>query len=332
MRVLHSGHRATIITGASLASAGLLSAGLYTEYCEQEPPNILVLYLTIILTGLGHGVMYLPSLTIIKLYFDTKLGLAMGLAASGTGFGEFIWAPIVGLVNKNFPLATNFYFFAGINFASLLFCFIYKSPAEKQKTDETKARGDCLGSFRSILTTPHKLLFILHALLVNIGIFAVLTFFAARAISFGISETNTSYLLSMMGLASFICRIVFGVIADRFRDKVLWILFSVHFINGINIIISQFFKTFLAQALVAIIYGAAFGAKVTLNVVLIRKPVVTSNSKHGTEMEFSIIFFKNCPNETFYSLTMTLRVLIVISRRTSTIFSVQIFSVSGPRL
>ena len=58
----------------------------------------------------------------------------------------------------------------------------------------------------------------------------------------------------------------------------LWILFSVHFINGINIILSQFYKTFLAQALVAVIYGAAFGAKVTLNVVLIRKPFITSYS------------------------------------------------------
>ena len=273
----HSGYRATIITGTLLSTAGLLSAGLYIEFTEQHrQPNILVLYLTILLTGLGFGVMYLPSVTIIKFYFDSKLGLAMGLAASGTGFGEFLWSPIVGFINQNTALARNFFFFAGINFASLLFCFIYKSPEEEHKPDEAKARGGCLESFRSILTTPYKLLFILHALLINIAIFAVLTFFAPRATSFGITETNTSYLLSIMGLASFVCRILFGVIADRFRGKVLWILFSVHFTNGINIVLSQFYKTFLAQALVAVIYGAAFGAKVTLNVILIRKPVISS--------------------------------------------------------
>ena len=105
--------------------------------------------------------MYLPSVTIIKLYFDSNLGLAMGIAASGTGFGEFVWSPLVGHVNRNFSLATNFYFFAAINFASLLFCFIYKSPVEEDKPGETKAGGGCLESFRLILTTPYKLVFIL---------------------------------------------------------------------------------------------------------------------------------------------------------------------------
>ena len=40
------GHRLTIILGATLASAGLLTAGLYIDFTEQ-PPNILFLYLSI---------------------------------------------------------------------------------------------------------------------------------------------------------------------------------------------------------------------------------------------------------------------------------------------
>ena len=289
------GHRLTMVAGVLLATTGLLSAGLYIDLCPghaqlppsnqtshslaishsqrpQQHPNILVLYLTVgTLTGLGFGLTYLPSVTIMKLYFDRNLGLALGIAASGTGFGQFLMAPIVNIMLEQYSLSGTLYFFAVIFFASIFFCFLYKSPTtEKEKlTEDEEPKKDCLGAFTSIIRTPSQLFFVLHALLLNLCIYAVFTFFAERAISFGIDETNTSYLLSMMGAANFFSRIVSGIIVDRFRHRAFLILFIVHLINGLNILASQFLQSFTAQAVSALIFGAGFGAKVTFMVVLV---------------------------------------------------------------
>ena len=283
------GHRLTMVAGVLLATVGLLSAGLYIDLTSPgltnqtssgillsqgraQHPNILVLYLTVgILTGLGFGLTYLPSITIMKLYFTRNLGLALGIAASGTGFGQFLMAPIVNIMLEQYSLSGTLYFFAVIFFLSIFFCFLYRSPPiEKEKlTEDEEPKKDCLGSFTSIIRTPSKLFFVLHALLLNLCIYAVFTFFAERAISFGIDETNASYLLSMMGAANFFSRIISGVIVDRFRHQAFLILFLVHLLNGLNILASQFLQSFTAQALSAIIFGAGFGAKVTFMVVLV---------------------------------------------------------------
>ena len=73
----------------------------------------------------------------------------------------------------------------------------------------------------------------------------------------------------MMGAANFFSRIVSGLVVDRFRDHAFHILFLVHLINGLNILASQFLRSFTAQALSALIFGAGFGAKVTFMVVLV---------------------------------------------------------------
>ena len=115
-------------------------------------------------------------------------------------------------------------------------------------------------------------------LLLNIGIYAVFTYFPERARSFGISENKTSSLVSIMGFANFVARILSGVIIDKFRSKTFLILTSVHMINGVSILLSQFLPSFPAQAVTAIIFGAGFGTKVTCMVVLVS--IIDDNITH----------------------------------------------------
>ena len=48
-----------------------------------------------IVGGYGLGTMYLPSIVIVSEYFDSMLGLATGIADSGSGIGA-IGVPIIG--------------------------------------------------------------------------------------------------------------------------------------------------------------------------------------------------------------------------------------------
>ena len=99
------GCRAVTIAGAILASAGLALS------CAAN--SIVVLYLTIgILTGrdgynladiwltkmwtkgLGFGLIYLPAIVSVSIYFEKKRAFATGIAVCGSGVGTFIMAPV----------------------------------------------------------------------------------------------------------------------------------------------------------------------------------------------------------------------------------------------
>ena len=99
------GCRAVTIAGAILASAGLALS------CAAN--SIVVLYFTIgILTGrdgynladiwfkkmwtkgLGFGLIYLPAIVSVSIYFEKKRAFATGIAVCGSGVGTFIMAPV----------------------------------------------------------------------------------------------------------------------------------------------------------------------------------------------------------------------------------------------
>eukprot|EP00090_Calanus_glacialis_P045682 TRINITY_DN8647_c0_g1_i7.p1 TRINITY_DN8647_c0_g1~~TRINITY_DN8647_c0_g1_i7.p1 ORF type:complete len:613 (-),score=103.83 TRINITY_DN8647_c0_g1_i7:379-2217(-) len=88
------GCRAVTIAGAILASAGLALS------CAAN--SIVVLYFTIgILTGLGFGLIYLPAIVSVSIYFEKKRAFATGIAVCGSGVGTFIMAPVTkGLISQ----------------------------------------------------------------------------------------------------------------------------------------------------------------------------------------------------------------------------------------
>lgn len=48
----------------------------------------------IVLSGIGFGLMYLPSIVMVGYYFDKKRSLATGIAVCGSSTGIFVLAPI----------------------------------------------------------------------------------------------------------------------------------------------------------------------------------------------------------------------------------------------
>lgn len=85
-------------TGAFLVVFGHMMLSLATRYWE-------VVLAQGFCIGLGAGLMFTPSVTVLQSYFSTKIGLATGIAASGSSLGGIIY-PIVlyRLINKiGFP-------------------------------------------------------------------------------------------------------------------------------------------------------------------------------------------------------------------------------------
>ncbi|XP_058834621.1 monocarboxylate transporter 12 [Topomyia yanbarensis] len=81
------GCRAVTIAGSILASI-CLAVSIYAK-------NVFTLFITIGAgTGLGLGLIYLPAIVSVTMYFERLRSLATGIAVCGSGLGTFIFAPV----------------------------------------------------------------------------------------------------------------------------------------------------------------------------------------------------------------------------------------------
>ena len=79
-------------------------------------------------TGIGFGMMYLPSIVMVGYYFDKRRALATGIAVSGSGFGTFVFAPLVAYLLDEYTWKGANIIIAGIVFNGIVFGAIYRPP------------------------------------------------------------------------------------------------------------------------------------------------------------------------------------------------------------
>ncbi|EFY85727.1 MFS monocarboxylate transporter, putative [Metarhizium acridum CQMa 102] len=79
--------RALLLVGSFLIVFGNMMLSLATDYWQ-------VVLAQGVCVGLGSGLIYVPAVAILPTYFNTRLGLAIGLAASGSSIGGIIY-PVV---------------------------------------------------------------------------------------------------------------------------------------------------------------------------------------------------------------------------------------------
>ncbi len=81
-----------LAVGGGAVMALMLVASTYA-------PNISVMYICYgVVGGVATGCLYIGSLIITSQYFDKKMGMAMGICMSGSGFGSFSFPPLTNYV------------------------------------------------------------------------------------------------------------------------------------------------------------------------------------------------------------------------------------------
>lgn len=119
------GCRTATIIGAIVASIGFA--------VSAAAPNIVMLYVTIgLCTGLGFGLIYLPAIVSVSMYFEKRRAFATGIAVCGSGLGTFIMAPVTeGLIDK-LGFRGAFLVTAAIVLTNILFGALFR-PLESPK-------------------------------------------------------------------------------------------------------------------------------------------------------------------------------------------------------
>lgn len=124
------GCRAVTIAGAILASACMM--------VSFWAKNVMTLCITIgIGVGFGFGLIYLPAIVSVTMYFEKKRSLATGIAVCGSGFGTFIFAPIISKLLAEYGWRGSILIIAGIVLECILFGALFR-PLENETAEEKK--------------------------------------------------------------------------------------------------------------------------------------------------------------------------------------------------
>lgn len=113
------GCRPVTIAGAILASVCMI--------ISSRAQNVTTLYFTIgIGTGLGFGLIYLPAIVSVTTYFEKKRSLATGIAVCGSGFGTFVFAPVINLLLTEYGWRGAMLIIAAIVLECILFGALFR--------------------------------------------------------------------------------------------------------------------------------------------------------------------------------------------------------------
>lgn len=89
------GCRVVVIIGSVVMSSGFI--------ISIFAPNLRFLYFSIgILTGIGYGMIFLPSIVCVSQYFNKKQALATGIGVSGAGIGTFALSPLTSVLVQSY--------------------------------------------------------------------------------------------------------------------------------------------------------------------------------------------------------------------------------------
>uniref|UniRef100_A0A4X2KW23 Monocarboxylate transporter 7 n=2 Tax=Vombatus ursinus TaxID=29139 RepID=A0A4X2KW23_VOMUR len=160
------GHRPVVIVGGLLVSSGMIVASF--------SQTVVHMYITIgIISGLGFCLSFLPTVTILSLYFEKRRSLVTAVASTGECFAVFTSAPAITALKEKIGWRYSL-FFVGVLQLNIIICgsllrpIIIRSPgtpkvpsAENRKevqymleNEKTHTSIDSIDSGVELTTSP----------------------------------------------------------------------------------------------------------------------------------------------------------------------------------
>jgi MFS family permease len=133
------GCRAVTIAGCVIAGICLI--------LSVFAKNVFTLYITIGLgTGFGFGMIYLPAIVCVTMYFERLRSLATGIAVCGSGFGTLVFAPITNYLITTYKWQGALLVISGIVFFCSIFGAMFRplKPVKVEKEDVEEGRTEPL--------------------------------------------------------------------------------------------------------------------------------------------------------------------------------------------
>ncbi|XP_060069114.1 monocarboxylate transporter 12-like [Ylistrum balloti] len=273
------GYRRLVITGSVIASVGL--------FLSTFSPNLDVMILLYgVVSGIGFGLVYTPSVVIVGHYFSKRRALATGIAVCGSGIGGIVFAPLSVLLLKTYDWKGALWILSAVTLNGVIFAASYGPlPSRKcSKLDsptamKIKARNKSQSkqfvrvlkqTFKwSLLTSPTFALYSISGVLVCIGFYIPFNFLPVYASDLDISASEGALLISVMGIFNTVSRVLVGLLTDQSWADCIIINGTMLFIGGITTCCVPLYTTYSILMVYSALFGATAGTFVVLKSIIL---------------------------------------------------------------
>ena len=174
-----------------------------------------------ILAGICVGLLYIPSVALIPLYFKDRRGLALGLALSGAPIGGIIYSVVfqAALTSISFGWATRIVAFISLATLALANIIIRPLDAIQIRTNTSRTVLD-LKAFRELPFTC----FFITAFLIYCAWLVPYFLTPSFALTLHTSPDTATYLIAVLNAAQFFGRIIPAWLSDRYGGSYMLVL------------------------------------------------------------------------------------------------------------
>lgn len=194
--------RLLLLTGSFMVVFGLMMLSLSTEYWQA-------LLSQAFCVGIGAGLLFVPTVSVIPTWFSTKIGLAIGIASSGSSLGGVIY-PIVLyrlILQIGFPWAVRC-----VGFIALA-TFMIPLAVMRMRVHVPKPRA--MVDWSSVRDAPY-IVFALGLLIVFIGNAVLIFYISFYPADRGFTDKSLAfYITAIFNAGSVVGRILPNALSDR---------------------------------------------------------------------------------------------------------------------
>ncbi|XP_046554570.1 monocarboxylate transporter 12-like [Haliotis rubra] len=233
--------------------------------------------------GVGFCFVYVPSHVMSGLYYHKHTSLATGVATAGSGLGMTVFPIIVGYLIEVYTWRGSLIIVAGLMLNLFVFGLLLRPlPRPKKKIeDETMLENTEEKSNHDNETKEKRFrhffgfcvfefdVFFVSNIMWNMGLNMVVTFGPDFILtSLGITSIEAAYMLTVLGLCTFLGSLVTGFIGNfRWMNRIfLYVL--VCLLAGIGVICFPVAKTYGTMVMLHGVVGLGFGGILGLLLIL----------------------------------------------------------------
>ncbi|XP_072030285.1 monocarboxylate transporter 13-like [Amphiura filiformis] len=282
-----NGARIWIMVGGVLASIALCLSSISTNWYQ------LAFFLG--LAGVGYGMVQVPTVAPLLMYFTDKFGLANGLSAAGAAVGMTVLPPLTEYLIQQYSWRGATIILGVINLHTTVAGALMRPPTScKDKKTYSLLFGTDDGEDASVyelnrylqplkrfllmmkerlslgvfLHNPRFMLYQFIFLLAGLQFAGWHVFLVPNALSQGIHPIDAAFLASIGGVGNFIGRGFNGPLLDHhiFSDSMLFVLD--HIICAIALLFDPLAKEYATMAILAFWAGLTIGCSYALCVVI----------------------------------------------------------------
>ncbi len=208
--------------------------------------------------GIGVSCGYVPMLAVVGAWFEKKRAVATGIAVTGIGFGTLLMAPWAANLISSYGWRKTYVIFGILGMIILVFCgFITPRPPSTSGQETKKSIGD-------IIRMPIFRYMYSGAFFITLALFFPFVFLIPYARMVGINEVAAASLMGIIGAASIVGRLGFGILGLKTNSMRLYQL--TFFMVAISFLVWLVAAdSFVMLVAFAILLGTGYGGFIALS-------------------------------------------------------------------